>query len=200
MTPFEIIGAPFTVYIAPIGTTFPLINVVPAVAWIKLGTNGDRNYSNDGVTVSHAKTYQKVRPAGATGPVKAFLDEEDLMIRLTLWDMTLEQYAYALNSNTVGVTAAGVGTAGFKKIGLSQSVGKTKEFALLVRGPSPYDEAMSAQYEVPRCYDSGSAEPVFRNGAPAGLALELTALEDLGAASQQERFGRFVAQHQNPLP
>lgn len=199
MSPFEIIGAPLTVWIAPIGTAFPLINVAPAVAWTKLGTNGDRNYSNDGVTVAHSKTYQKARPAGASGPVKAFLDEEDLMIRLTLWDLTLEQYQYALNSNTVTTTAAAAGVAGFKKIGLSQSVGKTKEFALLARGLSPYDEAMNAQYEVPRCYDSGSAEPVFRKGVPAGLALELTALEDLNAASDVERFGRFVAQHQLPI-
>ena len=200
MTPFEIIGAPFTVWIAPIGTAFPLIDAEPDGDWAKLGTNGDRNYSNDGVTVSHSKTYQKVRPAGATGPVKAFLDEEDLMIKLTLWDMTLEQYKYALNSNTVTTTAAGSGTAGFKKIGLSQSVGRTAEFALLARGLSPYDEAMNAQYEVPRCYDSGSAEPVFRKGQPAGLALELTALEDLAAASEEERFGRFIAQHMDALP
>lgn len=199
MTPYEIIGAPLTVWIAPIGTVFPLINVAPAVAWTMLGTNGDRNYSNDGVTVAHSKTYQKARPAGASGPVKAFLDEEDMMIRLTLWDLTLEQYAYALNSNTITTTAAAAGVAGFKKIGLSQSVGKTKEFALLARGLSPYDEAMNAQYELPRCYDSGSAEPVFRKGVPAGLALELTALEDLNAASDVERFGRFVAQHQLPI-
>lgn len=196
MTPYEIIGAPLTVWLAPIGTAFPLIDAAPAVGWAKLGTNGDRNYSNDGVTAAHSKTYQQARPAGATGPVKAFLDEENLIIRLTLWDLTLEQYAYALNNNTVSTTAAGAGTAGFKKIGLSQSVGRTAEFALLARGLSPYDEAMNAQYEVPRCYDSGSAEPAFRKGAPAGLALELTALEDLAAASEQERFGRFVAQHQ----
>ncbi|MDZ4306982.1 hypothetical protein [Allopontixanthobacter sp.] len=199
MQPYEIIGAPLTVWIAPVGEAFPLINVAPAGNWVKLGTNGDRNYSNDGVTVSHSKTYQKARPAGATGPIKAFLDEEDLMIRLVLWDITLEQYAYALNSNTVTTTAAGSGTAGFKKIGLSQSVGRTAEFALIARGLSPYDEAMAAQYEVPRCYDSGSAEPVYRKGQPAGLALELTALEDLEAASEDERFGRFVAQHQIPL-
>lgn len=200
MTPYEIIGAPYTVWIAPIGEAFPLIDAAPAGNWVKLGTNGDRNYSNDGVTISHSKSYQKARVAGATGPVKAFLDEEDLMIKLTLLDLSLEQYKYALNSNTVTTTAAGSGTAGFKKIGLSQSVGRTAEFALMARGISPYDENMNAQYEVPRCYDSGSAEPVFRKGVAAGLALELTALEDLAASSEEERFGRFIAQHQDALP
>lgn len=200
MTPYEIIGAPLTVWIAPIGTAFPLINAAPAAAWIKLGTNGDRNYSNDGVTVLHSKTYQQAIPAGSSGPVKAFLDEEGLAIRVTLWDLTLEQYAYALNSNAVATTAAGVGTAGFKEIGLSQSVGRTAEFALLARGLSPYDEAMNAQYQVTRCYDSGSAEPVFRKGIPAGLALQFTALEDLAAVNPEHRFGKFIAQHQAPLP
>lgn len=199
MTPFEIIGAPLTVWIAPVGTAFPLIDAAPGVGWTKLGTNGDRNYSNDGVTVMHSKTYQQAIPAGGTGPSKAFLDEEQLMIRLTLWDISLEQYAYALNNNDITTVAAGAGTAGHKKIGLSQSVGRTTEFALLARGLSPYNETMNAQYEIPRCYDSGSAEPVFRKGAPAGLALQFTALEDLAASSEQERFGRFRAQHQAAL-
>ena len=200
MTPYEIIGAPLTVWIAPIGTAFPAVDAAPAGEWLKLGTNGDRNYSADGVTVAHSKTYQKARPAGATGPVKAFLDEEDLMFRVTLWDLTLEQYAYALNNNTVTTTAAGAGTPGTKKLGLSQSVGRTAEFALIARGLSPYDENMAAQYCVPRCFDSGSAEIAYRKSVPAGLALEFTALEDLAAANEEERFGYIIAQHQAALP
>lgn len=201
MTPFEIITAPMKVYIAPLGEAFPDIDADPAGDWELLGTNGDRSYEEGGVTVSHSKSYDKVRTAGATGPVKATLREEDLMIRLTLLDLTLEQYKNALNGNTVTTTAAGSGSAGKKSIGLSQSVGRTREFALLVRGLSPYDETLNAQYEVPRCYDSGSAEPVFRKGGTgAALALELTAMEDLSASSEEERFGRFVAQHQAALP
>lgn len=200
MTPYEIIGAPLTVWLAPLDTDFPAINAAPSEDWTRLGTNGDRNYEAGGVTVMHSKTFNKVRTAGASGPIKAFLDEEDLMFRLTLLDITLEQYAKALNDNAVTTTAAGSGTAGFKKIGLSENVGVTAEFALLVRGLSPYDEAMTMQYEVPRCYSSGSAEPVFRKGQPAGLALEFTALEDLSeGVAATERFGRILAQHQAPL-
>ena len=199
MQPYEIIGAPLTLWLAPVGTAFPLIDAAPAVAWVKVGTNGDRNYSGDGVTVANARTFQKARPAGATGPVKAFLDEEDLMVRLTLWDLTLEQYQLTLSSNQLTTTAAGEGTAGFKTIGLSHGF-KVKEFSLLARGLSPYDENMAAQYEVPRCYQSGAPETVFRKAQPAGLALEFTALEDLAAANAAERFGRLIAQHQAPLP
>lgn len=198
MTPYEIIAGPLTLYYAEIGTAFPDINEAPDDGdWTLVGTNGDRNYSEDGVKVSHAQSLNYARPAGATGPVKAFLDTEDLKFTVTLWDMTLEQYALALNGNAVGTTAAGVGTAGFKKLGLSRSP-LIKEYALLARGTSAYDEDFAAQYEVPRCVHSGSPEPVFRKGVPAGIMAEYTALEDLEASSDEERFGRLIMQHQAP--
>ncbi|MDP2131958.1 MAG: hypothetical protein U0995_08790 [Erythrobacter sp.] len=195
MTPYEIIGAPLTLWSAPLGTAFPTIAAAPGAAWNLIGTNGDRNYENGGITVTHAKTYNKVRVAGASGPVKAFLDEEDLMFGVTLLDMTLEQYALALNGNTVTTVAPAAGQPGTKKIGLSEDVGRTREYALLVRGLSPYDEALAMQYQIPRCYQSGAPAPVFRKGAPAGLAVQFEALEDLAAADPQQRFGSIVTAH-----
>lgn len=198
MEPYEIIGAPLTLWLAPVGTAFPLIDAAPAAEWIKVGTSGDLNYSDDGVTVTHNQTFSQARPAGSIGPRKAWRTEENLMIALTLWDLTLEQYATALNNATVATTAAAAGTAGYKKIGLSQ--GEDVAFlALLARGVSPYGDGFNAQYEVPRCYQSGNPNPVFKKGVPAGLALEFTAFEDATAATAAERFGRLVAQHQDPL-
>tara|TARA_R110002124_G_scaffold256146_2_gene421796 strand:+ start:2959 stop:3558 length:600 start_codon:yes stop_codon:yes gene_type:complete len=198
MEPYEIIGAPFTLWLAPVGEAFPLIDAAPAGNWIKVGTNGDRNYSDDGVTVAHSQSLEKARPVGSTGPVKAWRTEEDLMIRLSLWDMTLEQYAKALNDVEITTTAAGSGTAGFKAMGLSQGQEVTT-YALLVRGISAYGGGYAAQYEVPRCYQSGNPEPVLTKGKPAALDLEFTALEDLDTSSDAERFGRLVMQHQAPL-
>jgi hypothetical protein len=196
MTPFEIIGAPYTLWLAPVGTAFPTIAAEPGAGWTKIGTNGDRSYENGGVTTTHGKTYSKVRTAGASGPVKAFLDEEDLMFGVTLLDMTLEQYAHALNGNTITTVAPGAGQPGTKKIGLSEDVGRTKEYALLARGLSPYNEALAMQYCVPRCYQSGAPAPVFRKGGTgAALALQFEALEDLTAVSAQERFGYIIAAH-----
>lgn len=195
MTPFEIIGAPLTIWVAPVATAFPLIGAAPAVAWVRLGTNGDRNYEAGGVTVSHSKSYSKVRTAGASGPVKAFLDEEDLMFGVTLLDLTLEQYQFALNGNAITTVAPATGVPGTKRIGLSEDVGVTREFALLARGPSPYNEVLSMQYEIPRCYQSGAPTPVFRKGQPAGLSLQFEALENLAAANAQERFGILRAAH-----
>ena len=150
----------------------------------------------EGITTTHRKTYDKVRTAGASGPVKAFLSEEDLMFGLTLLDLTLEQYQLALNGNTVTTVAPASGQPGTKKIGLSEDVGRTKEYALLARGLSPYDETLAMQYCIPRCFQSGAPAPVFRKGGTgAGLALTFEALEDLTAANAQERFGYILAAH-----
>lgn len=196
MTPFEIIGAPITLWVAPIGTAFPVINAAPAVAWTRIGTNGDRNYEVGGITVNHARSYDKVRTAGATGPVKAFLTEEDLMFSLTLLDLTLEQYQIAMNGNTITTVAPATGIPGTKRMGLSEAPGLTREYALLARGISPYNEALPMQFEVPRCYQSGSPSPVFRKGGTgAGLALQFTALENLSATNAEERFGVIRAAH-----
>lgn len=199
MQPYEIIAGPLKLWLGPTGTAFPLINAAPAAGWTSVGTNNDRNQSADGVTVTHSETLQQVKPGGATGPVKVFREDESLTFKVVMWDMTLEQYTAAINGNPVSTTAAGTGTPGTKKIGLSK--GKiVKEYALLVRGPSAYDEAYAAQYEVPRCYQSGNAEIVYRKGTPAGISLEFTTLEDLATNIDAERFGRLIMQHQAALP
>ncbi|MBB5987433.1 hypothetical protein [Sphingobium lignivorans] len=198
MEPHEILSGPLTLWRAPVGTAFPAIGAAPAGAWLKIGTSGEKNYGEDGVTISHTQDIAQGRPVGRTGPVKAWRDSEDFLLRVTLWDFTLEQYQLALNNNTVGTTAPGVGTAGFKKIGLSQGR-SVATFALLARGVfSPYGEGYAGQYELPRCYQSGSPEPVYSKGI-AGLELEFTALEDTTAVSDQELFGRLLWQHAAPL-
>ena len=191
--PLEIIAAPFTLYIAPAGEAMPDVDTVPAGNWTKLGTSGPENYLEEGVTVEHGQTITTWRGLGSTGPRKAWRTEETQMVRMTLVDLTLEQLKVALNGNTVTATPAGSGTPGTKKIGLSRGVDVTL-YSLLVRGPSPYMENGAAQYEVPVCFQNGSAAPVFSKGEPAGLALEFTALEDPDATSADEKFGRLVAQ------
>jgi hypothetical protein len=168
---------------------------VPAVDWIKVGTSGDLSETEEGVTISHSQSINKVRAAGSTGPRKAFRSEEDLMIALTLMDISLEQYKLAMNGNAIATTAAGVGTVGFKSLKLYRGV-NVATFALLVRGvASAYGDGWNAQYQVPACYQSGDAELVYTKGEPAGLALEFTALEDPDAASADARFGQLVMQH-----
>lgn len=190
--PYEVIAAPFTMWLAPVATAFPLIDAAPGGSWTKVGTSGDLNYKADGVTVRHGQTVNLWRSLGDTGPRKAFRTEEELMISLILADVSLEQYLIALNHNTVTTVAPG-GEAGYKKIGLSRGPGVTTK-ALLVRGPSPYDTNMNMQYEVPIVVHVGSPELVYRKDEPVGLALEFQAMVDPTAGTEQERFGRLVGQ------
>lgn len=197
--PYEVIAAPFTVYRAPVGTAFPLIGAAPASDWVKIGTSGDRSQTEEGVTVSHRQAINAVRAAGSTGPIKAFRNEEDLMVAFTLMDLSLEAYAMAMNGNAVSTTAAGVGTAGYKALKLYRGASVTLH-ALLIRGAaSAYGDGWSSQYQIPVCFQSGDAEPVFTKGEPAGIALEFTALEDPDAASADLRFGQIIMQHATAL-
>lgn len=192
--PYEIIAAPFTVYFAPVGTAFSLIDAVPATPWTKVGSSGDLNYFDEGVRVAPSQETEPFRAAGDMGTRKMFRISEDLAISLKLADLTLEQLAHAFNGNAVTTTAAGAGTAGFKSIGLSRG-SSIYTVALMVRGPSPYMEDGNMQFQIPRAAQVGNPEVIFRKGEPAGLALEWMALVDPNAANEFERFGKLIAQN-----
>lgn len=196
--PYEIVAQPFTLWVAAVGTTFPEIDETPDGSWTKVGTSGDRNYSEDGVTVMHSQTVEAWRALGSTGPRKAFRTEEEMRVGMTLMDLTLEQYALALNYNTVTTVAADVDTGGYKSIGLSRGLDLPQR-ALLVRGVgSPYGagsvQAWNMQYQIPVAVQVAEPEVVFVKGEPAGLALEFLAIEDPSASDATERFGLLLAQ------
>ena len=188
MQPYEIIAAPFKVYLAAVGTAFPDVDEAPGAGWGLLGTRGDRNIDEDGVTVSHPQTTEKFRAVGSTGAIKAFRTEEDLMISFMLADLSLEHLRHALNSPAVTLVAAGSGTPGYRHIPLLRGL-SVSEKAMLVRGPSPYDEALNMQYEVPRVIHTGEPELVFKKDEPAKVLMEFSALEALDSATP---FGRQI--------
>lgn len=199
MTPFEIIAGPLEVWLAPVGTAFPVLTAAPAGPWAKLGVNGTNSMEDGGVTVSHVQKLETPRPAGSTMPVKAFRTEEEFMIGFDLWDLTMETYATALNKATVTTTAAGVGTAGTKKIGIGMGP-DVASYALIARGTlSAYGDGWAAQYQIPRVFQSANPKPLFKLGKPAGLAFEFTALADL-TVPVTERFGSIIHQHAAALP
>lgn len=192
--PFEIIAFPYQLWVAPLGTAFPNLWDVPAAPWVAVGTNQDLNYSDEGVTVSHAQEMFLFRALGDSASRKAFRTSEDLKIRLMLVDLTLEQYSYALNGNTVTPTSGVMGTSpSYVTMGLSRGFAVATH-AVLIRGASPYGDDMVLQYEMPRGAQTGNPEPVYRKDAVALLALEWTGLVDPNAATIFERLGRLRAQ------
>jgi hypothetical protein len=193
MQPYEIIMAPYEVWLAPIGEAFPDVDETPGGNWELLGTNGVKNYSEDGVTVTHEQTLEAHRTLGTTGPVKVKRTEESLMVELILEDLSMEHYAKVLNDVVVTDTPAASGTPGHRDITLRQG-SEVATFAALVRGPSPYADNMAAQYQIPRVYQGANPAPVFTKGEAAGLQAQFIALEDPNASTDEERFGKLVAQ------
>ena len=193
MVPYEIIMAPFEVFLGPVGEPFPDVDETPAGNWKKLGTNGKYNLSEDGVTVTHEQTLSLHRTLGSTGPIKAVRTEEGLLVALVLEDLTAEEYGKVLNNVTASDIAPGAGTPGHRDITLRQGP-SVASFAMLIKGPSAYGDALAAQYEIPRVVQNGNPAPVFNKGDAAGLACEFVALEDATAATDEERFGLLVVQ------
>jgi hypothetical protein len=173
-TPLEIIAAPFTAWLAAVGTAFPVVDAAPSGSWTKLGTSGAINYDESGVSIKHSQTIKKFRGLGATTPIKAFRTEEEHIISLTVYDLTLEAYKVALNANSITTVAASSGIAGHKSIPIERGLMVT-QYALLVRGVSSYYDGVG-QYEVPIVVQSGEPEVVFTKGDPAGLKLMFEAL------------------------
>lgn len=181
--PHEIVAAPLTVYLAVVGTAYPAINAAPAAAWVKIGTSGDKNYDEDGVTVTHEQTLEVFRPAGTTGARKVWRTEEEFLIEFNLVDISAAQYAKVLNDLTVTAEA---GPPALSRFELKRGIA-VATFALLARGASPVDDTKNAQYQVPIAYQAENPAPVYKKGEPATLKVQMAALEH-----DTDGFGRLV--------
>lgn len=180
--PHHIIAAPYTIYLAPVGTIFPRIDEPEASFdpdWFKLGAAGAKDYDEAGVTVSHDQSLEYFRGADSTVPRKAFRTEEDLLIGLTLADLSPEQYAKILNDAAVRTVVAAAGVAGEQSFNLYQGP-QAAFFALLARGMSTVDNDLVAQYEVESCIQDGTPAPVYTKGTPALLEAQFRAMDATG--------------------
>lgn len=200
-TPLEILVGPLELYVAPVGEAMPAVDAAPSGNWELVGTSGSKNYAEDGVTISHPQVFSKIRVVGSTGPVKAVRTEEDLIIAVTLYDFTMEEYTRALGNAAVTEVAAGSGTVGTRALTLRRGE-SVAEFALLCRGETSSPELVSnpAQYEVPRVYVDGNPTEVFNKSDAAGYLMEFHALEDPAASTAAERFGEFKYVDEAALP
>lgn len=190
--PHHIIAAPYTIYLAPAGTAFPLITDDERdfdAKWFKLGAAGAKDYDEAGVTVSHEQALEYFRGADSTVPRKAFRTEEDLLISVTLADMSPEMYAKVINDAAVTTIAADVSRTGEQSFSLYRGT-QAATFALLARGMSAVDNGLVAQYEVETVIEDGNPAPVYTKGTPALLECQFRAID----ASGEGAFGTFRTQ------
>jgi len=172
----EVIGNPYEVWVAPVGTTFPDVDEVPSTAdpaWEEFGTNGIDNQGDAGVTLTiGGGNVNKFIPAGRVLPVKGWRTEQALSVAFSVVDTTVEQLSKILDDAAVTTVAAASGTPGKKSLSLELPI-ELEYVALLVRGLSPYDDgtgAMIAQYKFTRVSQEGDIAPVYQKGTPAELA------------------------------
>jgi hypothetical protein len=139
MTPYEIIGSPLSLWLAPLGTVFPLIDVAPAVAWKLIGTNGTANQDDSGVVVTHSQKVEVARPAGRTGPGQGVDVRRGLHDQIGLWDCRSSSTSMRSPASLRRRWPRASARPATRRRGLSRGVEVT-QYALLARGVSPYGD------------------------------------------------------------
>lgn len=186
MDAYSILTGVGTMYLAPVGTAFPDVNVAPdSEDWRSLGE------TQDGVEVDPSEKIETIKTDQRTGSVKAVRTEEGLTIKTKMAEATLEKLADAIGA-TVTDTPPGVGTIGTREINLYRGA-TVAEYAVVFRGYSPYYNG-PAQYQIPRMYFSKVDALKYEKGKNVAIPITLEALEDLNAASAAERYGKLIAQ------
>ena len=189
--PFEIIAAPFDIYVAPVGTTFTDVSQTPSASWFLLGTSGSKNYDEEGVKIKHEQKIEEFRFLGLTAPRKASRTEESLTIGFKVADVSAAQYAKILNNVALTNTAAAVLQGGNLNFPLLLGLGSPALYALIARcNESAGGVNFNTQYEVPIVYQGSSPEVLYMKGNPAQLECEFHALWDSALG-----FGRLRSQN-----
>lgn len=181
--PHEVVAAPLTVYLAPVGTTFPALDDIEASfnpLWIKLGTSGSKNYDDAGIDITHDEEVSDFTPAGSTMSVKRFRTAETFEATLNLVDLSPDQYALIMNNATVTDTPAGVGVPGSSEFSLFRG-DQVNAFSVLLRGQSSVDNELNMDYRFTRAFVSASGSVNFNKGEPARLAVVIHAVKYLDA-------------------
>lgn len=173
----EVVCAPYTLYLAVTGTAFPDVDTTPGAGWTLLGTSGDKSYDEKGVTVTFDESLGTFKAAGTTGNRKVWRISEDITVGVDIADTSAATFAKLLNDATVSHHAAGVGTPGYDSVPLLKGT-TVALFALLVKGISPADETLSAQFQLPIVYQSGKLAPVYSKQGAAMLGAQFQTLED----------------------
>lgn len=193
--PYEVVMGPGEGWITDdLDAEFPKVDETPDPGvWKKIGKRGNRTYLEDGVTVRKLQTTATFTGLGAIAPTKAIRSSVGLQVDIPVADISPDTLALIHNGNSVSTVPAG-GDAGYKVIDgyVSPDV---KVLKMLVRGPSPESATGYGQFEIQRVFESSdSSEMTYRkDGTPVAINLQFTAMENLDAETDADRFYQFRA-------
>lgn len=175
-------------YLAVTGTADPAVNAAVPGAFVKLGVAGAQDYSEDGIVIQKSTDENKIYTAGQYGVRKVFRTREDLTVKLTVYDLTLEALAAAFNQTAITTV---VGPPAIKTIPLLEDAAVPVYRTMLIRVPglSPYMDGGVLQIWIPLVYQTGATAIALKKADPAGLQMEFTAVADATYG-----FGKVTAQ------
>lgn len=190
-SPFEIIVGPLAIYTAPAIEVEDDVDSAPTGNWALLGTSGTKSYAEAGISLNLAQTIRQSFVVGTAGPVKANRQQEQMTIGVSMMDLSAAEFTKLLSNTTKSTDT----TPNIDYIGLSRGPDVTL-LSLTARGEglSPSGATLDMHFYSPRVYQSGDLAPTFSKDEDAMLAATFTALENLSAATAEQRFGRWVVE------
>ena len=171
----EIVTGPLELWWAAVGTAMPAVDDDAATGFTKIGTSGDENYHEDGVTIQMDQTLEFFRSLGSAHRICAFRTEQDISVTVTLVDMTAAELRVGFD--LLAVTTDTTPDINILDLDYGLSV---SDLALLVRGTgnSPEFAGANMQFECNRVVEMGSHALSFVKGEPVGVELEFALLLD----------------------
>ena len=170
--PYQLMNGPFAVYIADPVELPPDIDNAPTGNWELLGVSGDKDITEEGISINMEQAISWFRGLGSTAPRKGFRTTEDLIVSFTLADASVENYARAFNDAAIELGG------NHRRIALLQGA-EVAQFSLLIYGDgkSAYGD-FNSLFWLPRCSHDANLETKIVKGEPIGLAYKFHALID----------------------
>jgi len=97
-----------------------------------------------------------------------------------------------MNNATVTSTPASTGVAGFDEFDLFRG-DSVASFAILMRCPSPADNTLNMQYEIPKAFVSVNGDVTFNKGVVASLPIEIQMIRHSSADDPKVRIQTAAA-------
>jgi len=176
--PYQLMNGPFVVYIKPITVASPAVELppdidfAPAGNWELFGVSGDKDITEEGISVMMPQSVSLFRGLGSTTARKAFRTEEDVVIEFTLADASVENFARGLNDAVIDISG------NHRKIQLLRGAEVSQASLLLYGdGKSAYGDFNSFLW-LPRCSHIGEMSPKIVKGEPIGLSYRYQVLND----------------------
>jgi hypothetical protein len=192
VSPFEIIAGPARVWLAPTATTFPDDDTADTENGVgeQFEFFTDLGRTDAGVEVLFNQTQKVIYTDQVTGPVKVIRVEEIIMVKFNLADSTVENFFFAVGR--VGTSVSDDGNSKSTSLFRGTTV---QQYALLVRGDSPYEADAFLQLELPVVVQSGNPSIKFVKQDKSVLATEWSVIEDQNASDVSKKFGTLRARY-----